>query len=183
MHSSVRSLTWPSGRRFDPSTTRWSPVPTGQSLEFVASRGQNTVQKSTISADDSGDCLCQISSKNLCQIIPKVTPCEPESARAKAENGNSFGKRGRLIGSNCSLPCVALDGSPRILGQTFVPEPSRSPDDMHDADNLNPGYFRESGERDIQDLAAPIYSKVDQDLVLHGPTRTEYQLLGIPLFV
>jgi hypothetical protein len=34
---------------------------------------QNALQKSNVSSRDSDDCLCQISSKILCQIIRKVT--------------------------------------------------------------------------------------------------------------
>jgi hypothetical protein len=51
---------------------------------------------------------------------------------------------------------------------------------MHDADALYARYIREGSERDIQNLAGPIHSKIYEDLVLSGPTCIKNQLLGIP---
>jgi hypothetical protein len=63
------------GCRVDPPTNSFVTCSSQLISRIRRISDQNALQKSHVSSRESDDCLCQISSKMLCQIIRKVTEC------------------------------------------------------------------------------------------------------------
>jgi hypothetical protein len=76
------------GCRVDPSTNSFVTCPSQLISRIRRISDQNALQKSNVSSRESDDCLCQISSKILCQIIRKMTLSSRASwiARHNAEH-------------------------------------------------------------------------------------------------